>query len=284
MSDLRVSVSSGPDIAVYPPGATFGPRRMTDYEFVWNLEGTARYTCKRGREVRVAEMPEGSLVLCRPNYLDEFIWDPERRTLHGFFHFRVLEASADWGEPDDWPLYREFEEGGLFATLAAHMLTSAGREPRAQLDLCATLFLSAFISGEAAVGRMPHQRPPDTVERALDFIYRRLEEAPDAALDLETIAKAAFVTPEHLCRVFKKATGRSPLETVRLARLDRAAVLLARSNFGVAEVARLTGFVSPFHFSRAFKAAYQISPRELQQKVAAGEILPLSRLVGRLRN
>lgn len=279
MTDLRVRVSSAPDIAVYPPGATFGPRKMTEYEFVWNLEGVARYTFKRGREVRVVEMPEGSLVLCRPDCVDEFVWDPERRTRHGFFHFRVLENGSEWGEPDNWPMIREFEEGGLFATLAAHMFTSAGREPRAQLDLCAALFLSAFISGEAAVGRVPHQRPPDTVERALGFIYRKLEEAPDAALDLETIAKAAFVTPEHLCRVFKKATGRSPLETVRLARLDRAAVLLSRSNFGVAEVARLTGFVSPFHFSRAFKAAYQISPRELQQKVAAGEIMPLSRLV-----
>jgi hypothetical protein len=32
---------SGCGLAVYPPGATFGPRRLQDFEFVWLLQGTA---------------------------------------------------------------------------------------------------------------------------------------------------------------------------------------------------------------------------------------------------
>jgi transcriptional regulator GlxA family with amidase domain len=65
---------------------------------------------------------------------------------------------------------------------------------------------------------------------------------------------------------------------VRLARLDRAATLLVRSNFSVQEIAELCGFASAFHFSRRFKEAYGQSPRELRQQVRAGATLPAPRL------
>ena len=73
--------------------------------------------------------------------------------------------------------------------------------------------------------------------------------------------------------------GRSPAETVRLARLDRAAILLARSNYTVGEVAALYGFASPFHFSRAFKDAYGLPPTEVRRRILAGETPPLPRLL-----
>lgn len=36
-------VMSGWGVAVYPPGATFGPRQLEDFEFVWLLQGTAEW-------------------------------------------------------------------------------------------------------------------------------------------------------------------------------------------------------------------------------------------------
>jgi hypothetical protein len=39
-SGMSLTVS-GCGLAVYPPGATFGPRRLQDFEFVWLLQGTA---------------------------------------------------------------------------------------------------------------------------------------------------------------------------------------------------------------------------------------------------
>jgi transcriptional regulator GlxA family with amidase domain len=110
------------------------------------------------------------------------------------------------------------------------------------------------------------------VERALSFIAAQLDKTPDAPLPLSEIARAAFVTPEHLCRLFKAATGASPSETVRLARLDRSLTLLCRSNFTLGEIAALCGFASPFHFSRRFKQAFGQSPRALRDAVASGAV------------
>jgi hypothetical protein len=57
---------AGGGCATYPPGATYGPRRLLDWEFVWLLEGNATYLrAARGIETE-SPAPQGTLVLCRP--------------------------------------------------------------------------------------------------------------------------------------------------------------------------------------------------------------------------
>ena len=71
---------------------------------------------------------------------------------------------------------------------------------------------------------------------------------------MEALLDSFLVHPEDLCRLFAASVGRSPMETVRLMRLERALVLLARSNLSVKEVGRLSGFSSPNHFLRGFRS------------------------------
>jgi AraC-like DNA-binding protein len=106
-----------------------------------------------------------------------------------------------------------------------------------------------------------------------------LDENSAAEITLSELARAAFVSPEHLCRLFQSATGRSPMQTVRLARLDRALILLARSNYSVAQIAHLNGFASPFHFSRKFKDAFGCAPQQLRAQLQNGATPPTPRLL-----
>jgi transcriptional regulator GlxA family with amidase domain len=139
--------------------------------------------------------------------------------------------------------------------------------------------VAAFVSGQSAVGALKGRILPEPVERALQFIQSSLENAPDVSLSLAEIAEAACVTPEHLCRLFKAEGQASPVETLRLMRLDRAMTLLSRSNYSIAEIARLCGFADAFHFSRRFKETYGQSPSELRRNVQSGATPPLSPLV-----
>jgi len=280
-----ISVINRPNVALYPQGATFGPRLLRDYEFVWLLEGEASYafTLPDGGEKREIELRCGQLLLCQPQYRDAFVWDHKKRTRHGFFHFQLGEIPSHWPERSAWPLVRLMHESEILAPLCQHLLSLAPLEDEFQLRLAASLLLSAFVTGETQVGEANPQRLPEPVERALQFVYEKLDEDAAAPIALENLAKVAFVTPEHLCRLFRNSTGHPPLETVRLARLDRAALLLSRSNYSITEISRMTGFSSPFHFSRAFKDAYGVSPRLYTQKIAAGETPPTPRLLRTLR-
>jgi AraC-like DNA-binding protein len=282
MFSLQIHVTSGADIAVYPPGATFGPRTMSEWEFVWLLEGKAVFEVHHGAQVEKIELLPGQLLLCQPNQKHSFTWDARKRTRHGFFHFDLLECGNFWPQPQLWPQIQTFDDAELLGALMRHLVQIRGLKTspqgEMQTDLAATLLLSAFLTGATSLGELGAAPAPDPVERALNWMFQTLENDPAAPIELSDLARAAFVSPEHLCRVFRASTGRSPLETVRLARLDRAALLLARSNFSVGEVARLCGFASPFHFSRVFKAAYGISPQALRVSLNNGALMPISRL------
>jgi transcriptional regulator GlxA family with amidase domain len=45
-----------------------------------------------------------------------------------------------------------------------------------------------------------------------------------------------------------------------LVRLSRAAEALVRSTATIAEIAHLTGFANPYHFSRRFRLTYGVAP------------------------
>ncbi len=275
LPDLDVSLPTGWGVATYPPGASFGPRRMRDWEFVWLMQGDAEY---QWGDTNVAA-PEGSLVLCRPGATDAFQWDPRRRTRHAFVHFGVERVPDGWPEWCDWPLVREGQEDDILRPLFRHLLTWTEGGDAEQCRLTLMTMLTAFRTGQRATGNPAREVWPPAVEAACAFITARLDDDPAAPLPLPALAAHACVTPEHLCRLFKAALGRSPAETVRLARLDRAATLLARSNYSVGEIAALCGFASPFHFSRRFKDAYGQSPSDLRRRVGAGATPPLSRLL-----
>lgn len=273
--NLLVSAPTHFGVATYPAGASFGPRRLRDWELVWLIEGDAVYE----QDGHKTPAPEGSILLCRPHATDFFQWDTQKRTRHGFFHFLIHQTPTSWPTPESWPLVRETSESDILRPLFRHLLTWAGHgdEPACQIALAH--LIATFVTGQSAIGALKGHVLAEPVERALQFIQSSLENAPDVNLSLAEIAEAAHVTPEHLCRLFKTEGQASPVETLRLMRLDRAVTLLSRSNYSIAEIARLCGFADAFHFSRRFKETYGQSPSQLRRNVQNGATPPLSPLV-----
>ncbi len=276
LSNLDVSLPkpAAYGIAVYPPGATYGPRTSSDWEFVWIIEGSVEYA--GGNRSILA--PAGAILLCRPGTTDFFQWDRQLRTRHGYFHFDIKSVPDDWPAIDDWPLVRQPGNDDVLRPLFRHVLRGGLGGSAWQTRLAVATMLAAFVSGEYTDTDTPRDKLPEPVARATTLIRTRLVDDPAADIQLHELAAIAGVTPEHLCRLFKSATGRSPIETVRLARLDRAAVLLARSNYTVGDIAALCGFASPFHFSKRFKAAFGRAPREFRKAIDAGGLPPVPRL------
>ena len=78
-------------------------------------------------------------------------------------------------------------------------------------------------------------------------------------ITLDGLAARFFVSPSHLCRVFKAEIGRRPFAYINDLRIDRAASLL-RSGLAVSQVRDICGYHSDQHFIKEFRARTDTTP------------------------
>src|SRR5690606_27698685 len=102
------------------------------------------------------------------------------------------------------------------------------------------------------------ERPRDhLLERINRYVRDHLADAPG----IEALARELGYSVSHLRSIFRDELGISLGRYWRESRLSRAAELLQAGHLSVAEVARESGFDSPFSFSRAFKRTYGMAPK-----------------------
>ncbi len=96
----------------------------------------------------------------------------------------------------------------------------------------------------------------ESIQSVLDGI----EEDLSNPADIETMAKAAHLSPFYFQRLFRRLVGRPVMEYVKLRRLAAAADTLAGSQSRILDIAVMFGFESHETFTRAFRDAYGITP------------------------
>jgi AraC family transcriptional regulator len=108
-----------------------------------------------------------------------------------------------------------------------------------------------------------HSIAPRGVAQAIAFIHEHYSKD----VGLAQIAASAHLSPFHLSRLFKKATGRTPHQYLIEVRVNSARALLtagagARS---LADVAAAVGFADQSHLTRHFKRVLGVTPKQLRQ-------------------
>lgn len=106
----------------------------------------------------------------------------------------------------------------------------------------------------------------DFASYRLHTIMNRIQQRPEEAHSLESMAAQAGVTPSHFCRIFKQANGVSPHQYVMRAKLNRAQELLTQSSATLAAIAEALGFTSQSHFTRAFRQFTGETPSDFRRR------------------
>lgn len=249
---------------------TNGRHRHNYFEVCLVLDGQGTFT----HGGKIFALALGDVFLAEPG-IDHEIASLETRDLELiYFSFDITTGRAADGERHEDRLLGSFLAARRLWAPGGTLLTRyAAWLPTDTPDALRTLGHSRLLETLALelIGVLidpatlpPRAEPPsgsETVQRALDYINGHLHEK----LTPSGLAAATGVSPRQLRRLFRFHLGATVIAEINRRKMNSAAnQLLMR--FRVTEIAYRYGLEHPSQFTRAFKQAIGISPREFQKR------------------
>jgi AraC family transcriptional regulator len=93
-----------------------------------------------------------------------------------------------------------------------------------------------------------------------DYVREQLAED----ISVEALAALVELSPFHFSRVFKQATGMSPLQFVTRERITRAQQFIRETSRSLIEIGLEVGYTSPSHFAQVFRRVVGVTPTEFR--------------------
>lgn len=100
-------------------------------------------------------------------------------------------------------------------------------------------------------------------EHFLEMLHNAIEKnISDTELDVEKLAKMMTMSRPTLYRKINAISNLTPNELIHIARLKKAAELLADGNYKIYEITEQVGYQSQNNFSRSFQKQFGMSPSD----------------------
>ena len=119
-------------------------------------------------------------------------------------------------------------------------------------------FLSAHANRDAG------QLAGNAAHRLTEAYTALVERDYHRPVGVQHFASQLGVTPTHLSRACREASGRPALEILKERRHFEACRLLQDTDIPISEIAKQTGFASAAYFTRAFRSSAGKSPSEFR--------------------
>lgn len=103
---------------------------------------------------------------------------------------------------------------------------------------------------------------PDMLSRALHFMAEHCCED----ISRNEAAEAAFMSPSHFSRYFKKHLGQSFTDVLNQMRIDRAADMLANTQKDLKIISLETGFPDQSYFTKVFRRYRGMTPADFRRQ------------------
>jgi AraC-like DNA-binding protein len=136
---------------------------------------------------------------------------------------------------------------------------------QALLDAVFTYALREIAAERGEIGQgWSHAVRDPQVRRALTLMHERCAHA----WTLDTLAHNAGLSRTALAERFRDAMGDTPLNHLRVLRMQRAMRLLTETDHKLETVAAEVGYQDAFSFSKVFKRTVGVSPKAFRQRDA----------------
>lgn len=100
-----------------------------------------------------------------------------------------------------------------------------------------------------------------------DVVLYIEENLTNPQLSVEELSRHVGMSRSTLYTKILEITGETPVEYIRNIKLDKAAILLEKSDMNVAQISYSVGFSTPNYFAKSFKAKFNLLPSEYITKM-----------------
>lgn len=254
------SVSKGKNRGVYRPEGMVG----------WVLNATTEGEGRINRGEKSFRVKRGDLLLFPPHIAHDYDYhESEGAWTHLWVYF---SPDPMWEELLSWPessqgigrlrithekLWRYIEERFVKLVQTSHLLLSR----RSSIVMAMLEEILLWCQESHAEASPTYQDP--RIQKAIAFIGSNLADN----LSVAKLATSCGLSSSRFAHLFKEELGETPVQVIEKIRLKRAGDMLTISDKPIAQIAKETGFNSPYYFSRVFSKHYGVSPRGFRSRV-----------------
>jgi len=100
------------------------------------------------------------------------------------------------------------------------------------------------------------------IDQSIAYMTGHLNEP----LNIAKLASVANISSSHFFVVFKRRTGKAPIDYFIHLRMTHARRLLEQTGMSVKDIASTLGYDDPFYFSRLFKSVNKLAPTDYRAR------------------
>lgn len=144
------------------------------------------------------------------------------------------------------------------------------------------MILEKVVAKAYGVHFQAPRRPSHTMQTHKDLVHaakRMMATAYAESLSLESIATALYVSPYHLCRVFRQQTGNTLHYYLNQIRLRASLEVVAEGKREVTAIAFDLGYSSHSHFTSAFRQSFGMPPSTFQRTATGASLRNFSNIL-----
>ncbi|MDD5687369.1 MAG: AraC family transcriptional regulator [Elusimicrobia bacterium] len=108
------------------------------------------------------------------------------------------------------------------------------------------------------------KEPHTIIDKVRSFMKEHLKEH----LTLENLAKHAGMSKYHFLKKYKKLTGQTPMDDLRIIRVETAKDMIFSTDLSLKTISKGVGFANEHHLSRIFRNHFGTPPGQFRKKAS----------------
>lgn len=250
LTDININITSISTACYVAPGTGRADHCMRpSHGLAYHLAGEKYYLFSDGRRIPISE----GTVIYMPKYSSYQVHSASSGNCYAI-NFDIPDTETL--EPFAVKIKNQSEVLSDFRKAEAAWRT----KPPAYYEECGAMLYHIIRSIKKEM-QMPYL-PDSSLAQIAPAIEHIKQHYTEEAIEIPFLAALCGISEVYLRTLFQRAFGVSPVKYINSLKLDRAKELLRTGLYHVSEVAFLSGFSDASQFSRAFKQATGVSPRD----------------------